>query len=766
MTKRLSRCLWALALAPALAHADPLLSGRVRELGGIEPVLGARVSVEGLSVSARTDAWGRYRLSLPLGWARLQVSADDFGGGTLALTVSAGTDRLPDVYLRRSVIQAETVLVRARREDAVSRTPIQRAEIRRIAGIGRDPLRALQTLPGVVTPSDFSGQMAVRGGGPQDNRYLLNEIPWPVPFHFGGALSTVHSDLLERVDLYPAAFPAKWGGVDGAILDAHSRAPKRDALHGQLDVNLLLTELLVEGPFGPGSASEPVAAPQAASPSAQAVSPTALIETPAPPKPIGAWLVSGRRSYFDLLLKNLGGRFTAIPRFWDVSVLGDVDLGEHDQLRFTALSTDDRLALELKPEDVANKQFQGQFSLHTYFGSAGLNWTHQGDGWRSVLTPYTNVLHMEQSLGQGYGISQHPFVVGLKQDLSLEQGIHAWGAGYGVEHQRYDVFGYFFRRSTGSGSGSSTLSDPAGLTISADATTASAYLQDRLRLARGLHLSLGGRWQRADRMVTESFDPRVGLDWEATPSTRFSAGWGLYSQFPTPRELSDDFGNPQLGFIRTEHIVAGVEQRLGALASIKVEGYYKAYRDRVIEVSSADLYSNDGEGIARGVELMLKREGNGRWFGWISYSLAESLRLDKGGDWADYQYDQPNTLTLVGSYSLNPAWSLGTKVNWHSGPLITPVIGRTVDNSPDSNTGWLPVYGAAYSERLDDYIRVDLRSDYAFRFRGWRLNFYAEIINLFGRPNPAGVTYNNDYSKRENVDNLPFLPYIGLGAEF
>jgi hypothetical protein len=727
----------ALLIVPTLLSAETAVSGRVRELGGIQPISGARIQAEGLTFSALSDARGLYSLSLPEGWVRLQISSDEHASEALELTVGAQSLALPDAYLRRTLIQAEAVQVRARREEAPSRAPIQRSEIRRIAGIGRDPLRALQTLPGVVTPSDFSGQLAVRGGGPQDNLYYLNEVPWPVPFHFGGALSTVHGDLLEGVDLYPAAFPARWGGVDGAILDARSRPPKRDAIHGQFDVNMLLSEVLLEGPFGSGD------------------------------EPKGAWLISGRRSYFDLILGNvIGDRFTALPRFWDVSVLGEVDLGPRDQLRFTAISTDDLIGLEIKPEDARSADFAGEFRLRGYFGSAGVNWLHRGDGWRSTLTPYMSAFRLDQSFGRGYGIRIMPDTYGLKQDLQLDLGAHELRLGGAAEYLNYRIFGYTFRRFGGQGSGVVNLSDPAGITLTASALQGSAYLQDRIALARGLALTLGGRWQRSDTMSTEAWDPRAALEWRARPSTRLSAGWGLYSQFPTPAQLAPGFGNTQLGFSRTEHVVGGVEQGLGPAHSVKVESYYKTYRDRVVSVTGPELYSNDGEGFARGLELLLKREGNGTWFGWLSLSLAESWRLQKGDVWRRYQYDQPVTLTLVGSYNLSPAWSLGAKLNAHSGPLVTPIIGRVPSSNPDNLAGFDPIYGPTFSERLDDYIRLDLRTDYAFRFRGWRLNLYAEVINALGRPNPSGITYSRDYSRRETVNNLPFLPYLGLGAEF
>jgi hypothetical protein len=198
--------------------------------------------------------------------------------------------------------------------------------------------------------------------------------------------------------------------------------------------------------------------------------------------------------------------------------------------------------------------------------------------------------------------------------------------------------------------------------------------------------------------------------------------------------------------------VAGVEQRLGGPWSVKVEGYYKDYQKTVVEVPDDRIYSNEGQGLARGLELMLKHEAGGRFFGWLSYSFAESWRLDTPANgWRRFQYDQPHNLTLVGSYGLRPGWSIGARGNWHSGSLITPITGTVPDPDPNNLVGVLPVYGEPYSERLEDYVRLDLRTDYAFVFHGWKLNLYLEVINALSKSNPTGVTYSRDYSKQELV---------------
>ena len=79
---------------------------------------------------------------------------------------------------------------------------------------------------------------------------------------------------------------------------------------------------------------------------------------------------------------------------------------------------------------------------------------------------------------------------------------------------------------------------------------------------------------------------------------------------------------------------------------------------------------------------------------------------------------------------------------------------------------WQPIDGKPYSKRLGDYIRADLRGEYAFRYSSWKLAVYAEVINAFNRANPAGLEYNRDYSESKEVRNLPRIIYLGLEARF
>jgi len=174
------------------------------------------------------------------------------------------------------------------------------------------------------------------------------------------------------------------------------------------------------------------------------------------------------------------------------------------------------------------------------------------------------------------------------------------------------------------------------------------------------------------------------------------------------------------------------------------------------------------------VDVLLRQNLGSRFFGWIAYTWSKSERLNPGGDWSLYEYDQTHIGNLVGFYRITPKWGFGAKLHYNSGPLYQTFQYRyqatSVSGTPLVDSQGNPVYRGVFSDsfnqRLEDYLRLDLRTDYAFRFAGWSLNAYIEYLNVLGRNNPQGIQYDRDYSASHVVNNLPGFPYFGLQAEY
>jgi outer membrane receptor protein involved in Fe transport len=291
-----------------------------------------------------------------------------------------------------------------------------------------------------------------------------------------------------------------------------------------------------------------------------------------------------------------------------------------------------------------------------------------------------------------------------------------------------------------------------------------AYVSDEWELSPHWSVEPGLRYNLPDNRELASLGPRLRVKNQYDEGREAYLAWGQYHQAPLPQETDSTFGRADLKSRVSDHYVAGWEARLRPEMSLSLEAYYKNYRRLVVEVPDGRRYDNSGSGKARGAEVLLKWDEGGRLFGWLSYSLSKSERKNLyGPGWSRYQYDQPQTLSLVGSYELTPHWRVGSSAVFHSGPLVTPIVGRYYNIIEER---WFPVLGRAFSERLPHYLRVDGRVDYTWFFERWQLSLYVEILNLFNRVNIQDYQYSDDYSSRKPQGRIPFLPYLGIRAAF
>jgi outer membrane receptor for ferrienterochelin and colicin len=291
----------------------------------------------------------------------------------------------------------------------------------------------------------------------------------------------------------------------------------------------------------------------------------------------------------------------------------------------------------------------------------------------------------------------------------------------------------------------------------------SVSAQDRKRVLPYLTLIGGVRYGKENYTHKSYTEPRLGLEWDWSDRTLFTAGWGKHNQYPTGSQWVRVFGNPALDHIRAEHSALGVRHKVDAAWNRKAETYYKKLSNLVISDPQLN-YINAASGKAYGLELLVKKEETDKLSGWFVLNLARSQRRnDVTGEAFRFQYDQPVNTTLVGTYKLSETWTFGMKWNYHSGTPYTPILG-TSGTYPDGRP--VPLYAGVNSGTLPVYHRLDLRVDRNYVFDRWKLNTYFELNNVYQRKNIVGYTYNPSYTSREPVYAfvLPFS--FGVQGEF
>src|ERR1035437_841510 len=723
------------AYQPVTGPAKAFIRGKVMVLCSSDALEGAVIDLNENTVTggALSAADGSYNFEIKPGLSYIRFSAFGFDARIFKVTAEPDEEIRRDVYLAKVDFVSDAVVVRAKRDkNEVIKTSIKREDMKKIPGTAGDALRAVQSLPGVAALSDYSSGLAVQGGGPGDNLYLLDSIPWPFPFHFGGILSTVYSELLSSVDLNTAGFGAQWGNVMGSVLDAKTRRGAKDRFHTEADISLITSQALLESPLGLGDASI---------------------------------AIYGRRSYIDLIVGKMlqSHGLTALPYFWDIGGSIDFTLGKDNHFKGIALANDDMLKLTIDPATVSNTAYSGGFSMDNGAFTGGFSWTNTSlAGFTSKLTAYYYNMFEKEIVGRDFNINISQENFGMKEECE-------WNAG--------ELFG--IGNELGLGADIERIHDGADVTLAYDIvhhTRNSAstyvngwhyvrggYMQDRLRLLAGLDLTAGIRYDKDDMVVRDTTLPRFCLSWQSDELTVWKAAWGGYSQFPTDIQLNDEFGNPGLTPNLAQHTAISVERKLNKEISVRLDAYYKYYTNMVIDANNLRLYDNSGSGSAKGVEFYLNADYGEKFFGWVSYALSKSERLTPAsGKWEAYQYDQTNILTAVASYNFTPAWSVGAKLHYNTGPLVKKLLSGYMDVNGD----WHGLFSDSYEKRLGDYLRLDIRTDYAFRFEGWKLNLYLEILNVLNRSNPDQIIYSNDYTTSQVINNLPLLPYLGIEADF
>ena len=734
------------------------LSGMVVERGTRKPLPGIVVHLaEPIAIETYTDPEGRFDFKdLPPGPVRVQIDDSGYYKIDDKETVEQGKATDVKYYLEPATSDDVLVVVGHRVKKEVAKQTLTLSEIRKIPGASGDALKVVQNLPSVARAPFGSGQLIVRGSNPGDSGAVINRHFVPVAFHFGGLRSVFSSSLLESIDFYPGNFPAEYGRFQGGIVDVKVRRPQTDRIHGTVEADFFDAGFLVEGP---------------------------VLEN-------GAFALAGRRSYIDFLLpmfipSDANIDFTVAPRYYDYQAIYDWKSGRN-QLKVYFFGSDDSLRFLLDQPVDADPAVRGDFRNDTSFYRGYVDWTYR----------VTDDLTHDFSLSIG---ENNLFFSGLqklyfKNDITVITGrddidfnlSKALKLRAGIDVESY--IGHIKVRApqppkegTDQG-GTAALGSVALIEANRDFALVepALWLELQSKPFEGLLVTPGARVDYSNRVNDVSIDPRLTARWALTDATTVKGGVGEYMQRPQPDESDKDFGNPDIKLEHSLQTTVGVEQKLPWDFTLDGSLFYKYGYEQVTlgtqqrQTSGASAqngrqsgvdYKNQGKARIYGLDLLLRHELTGKFFGWISYTLSRSERKDAPGDtWRVFDYDQTHILTVLGQYILTPTWELGFRWRYVTGNPVSLFKGCVYDSDNDVCQGLKD--GSTNDARLPSFMQLDLRAERKWRFDLWTLSGYLEIQNALNRSNPEGYTYNYDSTQKKLISGLPILPSLGLRGEF
>ena len=128
-----------------------------------------------------------------------------------------------NVKLEQSIIQIDDITVEENffKKSLVNEfqsVSFNRDDMRRSPGSGQEITRIINTLPSVASVGENRQDMMVRGGGPTENGFLIDNIYIPSISHFqqadgrsNGPVGIINTDMVENLDFYSNGFSSKYG---------------------------------------------------------------------------------------------------------------------------------------------------------------------------------------------------------------------------------------------------------------------------------------------------------------------------------------------------------------------------------------------------------------------------------------------------------------------------------------------------------------------------------------------------------------------------
>ncbi len=727
------------------------LEGTARGADDKQPLAAVDVLLESLDLDPKvtrhavTDSAGHFVFDgLVAGGYRVHLSKVEWISQDADETVAAG-EATSVVYRLQPTPDTEAFHAVARvapppRE--VTRRTIGREELTRIPGTRGDALRAVELLPGVARPPFGSGVIIVRGSAPNDTQVLLDGIPVPLLYHFGGLTSFINSRLLESVDFYPGNFSVRYGRRRGGIIEATVADPPRDQLHAVADLNFIDGSAIVEGPI------------------------TSKWE----------FAAAARRSWidfvFDQIVSSTSVSALAAPVYYDYQAVTTYRPTDRDKLRLMVYGSSDAFRLLLKEPSDTDSAVSGNFKLGTQFHRVHASWSHKvSDRVDHDLEVAVGHFNFDLGLGSAFDFAlsgtdiyvRSEWRARMSDNVRLIGGLDLAAVPGTVTYSGPPVTQQ--EGNPDNGSNATPLSNRSRVTANDRFTVVdpAVYLETDLDI-HPVRVELGSRLDYFSEIDAFSFDPRASAHYSIDDKTRLKGGLGLFAQPPQYQESSFAFGNPHLGPTHTAHVDVGVERDLGESVHLGVEGFYKYLWDRIIGTQFGEFpqFINGGRGRVFGLEVSAKVNPTGRFFGYLSYTLSRSERQDRHEGYKLFDFDQPHILTLSGVYRLGRGWEAGATFRLVSGNPTTPVIGAVYNK--DSGQ-YSPVFGSLNSVRSSLFHRLDVRIEKAWSLNPGKIALYLDVQNIYNHTNSEGIVYDFEYRRSMSISGLPIFPNLGLRGE-
>ncbi|MFZ0283137.1 MAG: TonB-dependent receptor, partial [Bacteroidales bacterium] len=606
------------------------ISGYVKEKVSRESLIGVNVYLSDHKIGTTTNNYGFYSITLPSADSvELIVSYVGFTPEIVKMKLNKNIEL--DIDLKPSVLLDEVTVTSSRIEKQsqsvkMSIINLQIAQIKNVPSLfgEKDVLKVLQYMPGVQTGSEGSSGLYVRGGGPDQNLIILDDAIVYNASHLFGFFSLFNGDALKSVELTKGGFPARYGGRLSSVLDINMKEGNKEEWHGEGGIGLISSRMTLEGPIKKGKSSI---------------------------------LLSGRRTYADLIMSPFLGKEKIGYYFYDLNAKINYDFGRKNKLYLSGYFGNDKFSMKTN-----NLYYNHDIGFSWGNGTGTLRWNHLFtnklfSNTSAIFSNYTfRIFDIYQTTGEAIKDYRAEYYSGIK-DYSLKYDIdylpnpnHRIKAGAISIFHRFNPYAFIeedIPNNTHINDVTFTNSLESGI-----------YFEDTWQALHNLKVNGGIRFSHflADQNQYHFFEPRLSVALNLKNDFAVKGSYASMSQYihmisNTGISLPTDLWVPTTDKVKpqeSQQLALGLVKDFSKPdITFSLEGYYKKM-DNVIGYKEGASFMNlnkptsvsdnnweakvtEGDAWSYGLELLLQKK-EGRLSGWIGYTLS----------WTQMQFDAIN----------------------------------------------------------------------------------------------------------------------------
>ena len=768
--------LFNLGLACIGQSQQPItISGHVHDSASREALIGANIYAPAHQTGTSTNAYGFFSLTLPLSQEdSVQLLISHVGYQTQSVTVSTFSQsqsfHLPPerMQLEEVVIPGKKDIVH-RNESGVIRMDME--EIKALPSLTgeADIMKAARLMPGISSGSEGKSSLFIRGGMPDQNLVMLDEVPLYYVSHFGGFISVFNSDAVKDFKIWKGGFPARFGGRLSSVIDVRMKEGDIRNYHGKGSLGLISSKIAYEGPVLRDKAS---------------------------------FILSARRRMLPYLrILGTGLQYN----YYDLN--GKINYAPNDKNRFYFSFYGGMDKIQNVPDNETGNEYQNRvdwgntlFSFrwnHVYsprlfsnFTLAHTRYNYQNHR-KLVINKDSVSKKTDNDFSSGINdiITKMDFTYNAASGLTLRFGLQS------VYHTfRPNKIKYFKSRN------GQTITDTIYNHYERKAWESGVYTTGEwemgwFNVVAGLRLS---HYQTED-LTDLALEPRFLTNFILTPTFSLKLSYTQMRQYVHLLSYSgvgvpSDYWMPSTGNAPPETArqvsLSLAKTLLDGKIEASLETYYKRMNHMIAFKQGASfrnstqrweqLTESNGIGTSRGMELLLRKK-QGVWRGWVSVTHAKSERefenLNSGEPYP-FKYDRTWDISAVSSYRINKNTKLSATWQYGTGTPITLPLEKYQTQEEDL----VYVNSGKNNFRMRDYHRLDIAAHFSKKNHWGKRTISISLMNVYNRQNPYYYFFKRDTETQGTHPNnfemeyknlklhqqslIPFFPSISYRFEF